>query len=133
AQKKALGEEDPAPALHKVEPSKLKLDLEALEERFVSIEGELDVEERKALWPEMADLNLALKNTDDAGICWMNALWANDQPPSRWLWAWYQTEAASVPQRQDKGQRRGYLWVAPSTQASGPREVSGDDLDRVLS
>jgi hypothetical protein len=134
AQKEALVEEDdPAPALQNVQPSELKIKLEALEERFVEIEGELDVEERKALWPEMANLNMLLKQTDDASICWMNALWANDLPPSRWLWAWYQTEAAPVPQRQDKGQRRSYLWVAQSIQGSGPREVSGDDLDRVLS
>ncbi|HKB36673.1 MAG TPA: hypothetical protein VKD72_09480 [Gemmataceae bacterium] len=128
-----VDEDDPAPALEKVEPTKLQSELRDLEERFITLEGELDVEERLALWPEMADLNQALKNTGDAGICWMNALWSHDQPPPRWLWAWFQTEAAPVEVRQEKGQRRGHRWVAQATQSGGgPREVSADNLDYVL-
>jgi FtsH ternary system domain X7 len=127
-------DDDPAPALEKVEPSVLQVQLTALEEKFSSLEGPLDIPERQDLWPEMAVLNAQLTRVDDASICWQNALWAQDEVPASWVWNWLRTEATSVPPRAEKGRSKGFAWTAGLLQATGAnRVVSGEDLDRVLS
>ena len=126
-------EPDDFDALAKPEPNVLQLQLRELEDRFVSFDGTLDAPERQALWPELATLNAALANTDDASICWTNALWSQDEPEPGWVWGWFRTEANAVPERSEKGRARPHTWASPATLASGgKREVSSEDLDRVL-
>ena len=44
----------------------------------------IDIPERQALWPELARVNSSLGNIDDSGVCWLNALWAQDTPVTDW-------------------------------------------------
>src|SRR5262249_37584998 len=62
-----------------VDTSELQKQRRALEEQFLAYEGGLDVQERQALWPQMARLNSGLGTVDDAGVCWMNAIWERDE------------------------------------------------------
>jgi hypothetical protein len=116
------------------EPNVAQKRLRALEERFLAAEGGLDAAERLALWPEMANLNSGLGNPVDAGLCWLNApLWEQDEAPSAWAWAWFRAEAAAVPAGTERGLPRGRSWAAQAALTIGKaREVSGDDLDRLL-
>src|SRR5262249_25458392 len=70
--------------LPRAEPSELLKQRRAAEERFLAAEGGLDAPQRQALWPELARLNAALGHGDDAGVCWLHALWASDAPPAAW-------------------------------------------------
>ena len=118
--------------LAKTEPSALQLQLRDLEDRFISFEGTLDAPERQTLWPELAAVNSALSNTEDAGICWANALWSQDDAPASWVWNWFRNEANAV-QIEEKSRARIHSWASRATLATaGQREVTGDDLDRVL-
>ncbi len=91
--------------VEKVEPGVLQQQLRQLEERFTALEGGLDAPERQALWPTLANLNAALGQTEDAGVCWANALWGQDGVSEEWAWNWFRTEAAAVPMRSDKTSR----------------------------
>jgi hypothetical protein len=133
-------EEEKAPidefgSVVKVEPSVIEKQLRALEESFLTLEGGLDTPERQEMWPQLASLNAQLKrNIDDAGVCWMNALWERDEQAARaWSWAWFVSEAAGVPARPESGKGPARAWTAKAT-ANGAkvREVPGDDLDRLL-
>jgi hypothetical protein len=117
---------------HKAEPSQLQKRLRELEEAFLSFEGGLDSPERHEAWPVLATLNTQLGNTDDAGICWVNALWDREEEAARsWAWSWFLAEAQGVPQ--PEGSRSARAWVTRATLSSGKgREVPGDDLDRLL-
>jgi hypothetical protein len=118
--------------LAKNEPSALQVQLRALEDRFASFEGTLDLPERQALWPELAAVNSALANTEDAGICWANALWSQEETPPAWVWSWFRSEANAV-KPEENGRPRVHSWASRATLATGnQREVSGEDLDRVL-
>src|SRR5262249_20087340 len=128
ARKGAEEDPDDFAKLARAEPSALQLQLRELEERFVSLEGTLDAPERQALWPELAALNTALGVGEDAGICWANALWAQDDAPSSWFWGWFRSEASAVPAREGKGRARPHSWAAAASLATGgQREVSGED------
>jgi hypothetical protein len=130
--------EEAAPALDdfaaavKAEPSELQKQARALEERFLALEGGLDAPERQALWPEIARLRAALGDTDDAGACWMSALWERDEPLHAWTWAWFCAEAARVPTREE-GAQTIRPWVARvSAPGAKSRELTTDELDRLL-
>ncbi len=123
--------DDFAPAA-KAEPTEIQKQLRALEERFLAFEGGLDAPERQALWPEMARLNAALGNADDAGSCWMNALWERDEPLHAWTWNWFCAEAEAVPTKTE-GTRANRSWVARVTApASKSRELTVEELDKLL-
>ena len=133
-----LDEEKPAidefGSVVKVEPDVIQKELRALEESFLTLEGGLDTPERQEMWPRLASLNGQLKNVDDAGVCWMNALWERDEQAARaWSWNWFAAEAADVPPRQDTARSQPRAWVSRvlSGQAK-TTEVSGEDLDRLL-
>ncbi len=125
-------EDDPAPALEKVEPTQLQIELRELEEAFVNAEGNLDAPERQQLWPRMAELNAALNHPDEASICWTNALWSEESAPPRWAWSWFRAAARSVPPRDQTGRSRGHAWAAQAAEADRGHVVPADDLDRVL-
>ncbi len=89
------GEEETAleafAAVEKIEPSEIQKELHAVEEEFLSLPGTLDDDAHQALWPRLAELNARLGKTEDAGICWLNALWESGKGPNgaaRWTAAW---------------------------------------------
>src|SRR5262249_2936538 len=82
------------------EPDELRIQLEELEGRFLSVEGSLDTPERLAMWPELALLNAALEQVEESGVCWMNALWFEDNSSAELAWRWFRTEAVAVPHRE---------------------------------
>ena len=80
----------------------------------------------------MAGLNARLGFADDAGVCWMNALWlAEEALPAKAL-SWLRAEALAVPQRKEAGWPKGRTWVSPATQGPRGASIAGDDLDRLL-
>ncbi len=126
-------EEEPLAELMPVVPDEAQKRLRELEEQFVAAEGGLDAPERVAMWPELASLNASLGNTDDAGVCWMNSLWAEDAAPSSRAWGWFRAESAGVPVRSEKGQAKGRSWASRlSIAGAKERDATGDDLDRLL-
>jgi hypothetical protein len=129
---KALVVDDPISLVPK-EPTAQQKRRDELEEQFKGLEGPLDLAERQAMWPELASLNMALKNHDDAGTCWLNVLWYADDWPEAWLWAWFHNEATAVKDSNERG-RKVARWTATVLGSpSKPRELPGEDLDRVLS
>jgi hypothetical protein len=63
-----------------------------LEKRFLAVPGSLDSPDRVALWPELAIANSGAGQSQEAAICWLNALWACDSLPTDWLRLWFQSE-----------------------------------------
>jgi hypothetical protein len=120
------------PELRRAEPSVLLKQLHELEGRFLAVEGPLDSPERLGLWPEMARLNMALGHGDDAGLCWMNALWADVTSGAVPAWHWFRAEASRVPTSDGSGSTRGRSWAAEAAASAQPRAIDGADLDRVL-
>lgn len=101
--------------LEKTEPSEVEKELHAIEEEFLALPGGLDEAARRALWPRLANLNARLSKWEDAGICWLNALWDAGDNAEKWTAAWFRAETQSA--------LRGL--------ADGGQQV-GDDLDRLL-
>jgi hypothetical protein len=112
------------------EPNVLAENLTRLEERFLSLEGALDSEDRVAMWPELATLHAALNHVDESGVCWMNALWYQARPSTEMAWRWFRNEA-TVSARDDEPPTV-QPWAAQALAAGRPREVSGSDLQRLL-
>jgi hypothetical protein len=134
APEQAVAPLDDFGTIQKVEPSQAQKQVRALEESFLALEGGLDMPERQEMWPQMAALYATLQTVDDAGVCWMNAMWERDEQAVRaWGWAWFVSEAHAVPTRQDSPRSQPRSWVgkvaAPNAKL---REVPGDDLDRLL-
>lgn len=126
-------EDEPTAELATVEPSELQKQRQALEERFVAAGGGLDSEERTALWPELAALNAALDSPEDAGICWMNALWSGREAPRDLAADWLRAESATVPVRPGEGGLNGRSWVSRlSLRSAEDPDRDGRDLDRLL-
>jgi len=115
----------------KQEPSQLQIQLADLENRFLAGEGDLDTPERQQIWPEMARVNAALNNTEDAGLCYVNALWNNYDNDSRLLREWFTIEAQSVVARPNHGGTKELLWTASALGARNGH-VSAHDLDLLL-
>ena len=127
----ATGEEEEFSSLAAVEPSELQRRLRALEERFLAVEGDLDIAERVTLWPELAEVNAALGNHEDAGICWQNALWQQDSLPVDWCWRWFRTEAEALAARSVDDNADVSTWVTQATSVPAARCLCAD-LDRLL-
>src|SRR5262249_3380490 len=65
-----IADEDEPIAFHdRPKPSEARMQLDALEAKFLAVSGPLDAPERQALWPTLAQLNSALGN-EDAIVCW---------------------------------------------------------------
>ena len=118
-------------AVEKVEPSEIEKELHAAEEEFLALPGGLDDESRRALWPRLADLNARLRKWEDAGICWLNALWDADEPANsdvgRWTAAWFRTEALGVVDRHANSPTTEPSWIAgaATTEGAPPRGECG--------
>jgi hypothetical protein len=120
---------DAAPA----EPSELQKELRALEQEFVEMEGGLDAPERRALWPKLARCNAGLKSGDDAGLCWLNALWWEKAVPAAWAWGWFVAEAVAAQPRYETGQKVPRTWLTRLLADGGrARELTGEELDMLL-
>ncbi|MFN4260496.1 MAG: hypothetical protein ACK4RK_14475 [Gemmataceae bacterium] len=70
-----------------------------LESRFLTLKGPLDSPERRNLWPELAGVYTTLGHTNDAALCWLNALWSMEQPSALWCWGWLRAEAHETGRR----------------------------------
>jgi hypothetical protein len=114
-------------------PDKLLTQRTELEERFLAAEGGLDAPEREALWPELAAINARLGISDDAGICWMNAIWIGDESLSVRALQWFRAEAQAVPVRKERGWPKERTWASPAALAPRGGSIDGADLDLVLS
>jgi hypothetical protein len=120
-------------ALAVAEPGALEQQLAALEQHFLNLDGPLDSDERRALWPKLAALNAGLGRSEDAALCWIHALWLTEAPPRTWLGNWLQAEASTVPVRQEGGGPKERSWaVRPALAVNTGREPPGEDLDQLL-
>jgi hypothetical protein len=125
--------DDKAFAVARVEPSEAEKRRRALEEQFLALEGGMDAPGRQALWPELAAVNAAVANTDEAGVCWMNALWSRDDAPAAWEWEWFRIEASGVPAAPESGLPRGRSWATRASSASGAdRDLTDNELEGLL-
>jgi hypothetical protein len=117
----------------KVEPSVAQKQLRTLEESFLGLDGGLDTPERQEMWPQLASLNAQVGAVDDAGVCWMNALWERDEQATRaWAWNWFAAEAANVPATRVDSGRTIKSWCARAAASRAKGEVSAEELDRLL-
>jgi hypothetical protein len=117
----------------KVEPSELQKRLAELENEFLAFEGGLDTPERQALWPQLASLNGQLeKKTEDAALCWLNALWERNPPPADWITAWLRTERIGLMQRHETGHHGPPPWIGGTNTPAPQQEITRQDLDRLL-
>jgi hypothetical protein len=115
-------------------PNELRRRLDELEAQFLAAEGGLDAPERRDLWPQMAALNARLGTAaDDAGVCWMNALWQGDEAAAARALNWFRAEAQAVPVRKEAGWPKGRTWASPAALAPRGTAVEGADLDLILS
>ena len=59
---------------------------DALEKRFLAVDGPLDHPDRTGLWPQLAVANSGAGEPGEAAVCWLNAAWAGDpSAPAGWL------------------------------------------------
>ncbi len=124
---------DPFSEAPPAEPSELQKELRALEQEFVEIEGGLDAPQRRALWPKLARCNAALQSGDDAGICWLNALWWEKTMPPAWAWNWFVAEAVAAQPRMETGHKAPRTWLTRFLADGGrTRELTGEELDLLL-
>jgi len=79
-----------APVDH--DESALRSKLHELEQRFIATGGQLDSDERRTIWPQLARLNEDLNQTTEAALAWTYAMWHQDRPPEELLWGWVRTE-----------------------------------------
>ncbi len=97
-------------AVEKMEPSDIEKALHAVEEDFLALPGGLDDASRRTLWPRLAELNARLMKWEDAGICWLHALWDSSDEAGKWTAAWLRTEArSSVSSQVDCGEQMADL------------------------
>ncbi len=110
------------PALAQCEPSEIERALDAVEQEFLSLPNGLEDESRRALWPRLADLNAALNRTEEAALCWLHALWA-ENAEEQWTAAWFRAETRAATAHSIQAERS---WLQD-------REPTGEALDRLLS
>jgi len=100
------GDDGPAPAPFEVPklvvrpPGEWKRRRDELEKKFLSFDGPLDAPERALLWPELAAANAGMAeeaSRDEAAVCWVNAMWAEDAPPAEFVGGWLRSELQSDP------------------------------------
>ena len=70
----------------------------ALEKQFLDLEGPLDLPERQALWPRLAELNAALDRNGDAAVCWLHGIWENGAA-TRLVERWFEQESGKQRRR----------------------------------
>jgi hypothetical protein len=119
-------------AVEKVQPSELQKRLNALQEQFLALEGGLDTPERQAMWPELAWLHGQLNGFDDAGLCWLNALWEQGTPSPAWVARWLASEGLGLTQRHQASHRGPQPWIAAAGTPGSRLDVTRQDLDRLL-
>ncbi|HEY7154097.1 MAG TPA: hypothetical protein VH575_09095 [Gemmataceae bacterium] len=120
-------------AIEESESSELRKALAAVEGEFLALPGTLDDDAHQALWPLLADLYAQLRKFEDAGICWLNALWEPSESANgigKWIAAWFRAEVVGAA-RSTLAEKPS--WIARVAAAQGrDREVTTEDLDRLL-
>ncbi len=81
-----------------VKPQELLNQRQKLEEQFLAVEGGLDQPQRIDLWPQLAVVNTALKERNEAAICWLNYLWNADERLREAAWGWLRSEDENAKQ-----------------------------------
>jgi hypothetical protein len=63
-----------------------------LQAQFLAVNGALDHPDRLALWPALAVANAGAGDPGEAALCWVNALWEQDEYTPECVTGWAQTE-----------------------------------------
>lgn len=124
-------EGNPKPTKDK-EREAIELRRKEVEDAFLAVEGTLEAEERQKLWPELAHLNGLLAQHEEAGVCWMNALWFRKSVDSRWIWAWFITEAEAFSKIQTQSRKRNDWTASARQRPSQQQEMAGSALDKLF-
>lgn len=75
------------------QPSELEKRKRALQAEFLDSDDPLDAPAREYQWRELAAINTALDQRNDATACWTHAFWETDAPDADELREWYRLEA----------------------------------------
>lgn len=68
----------------------------ALENRVLTDLPGLSPADRAEVWADLAEVYGAVGNPADAAVCWANAIWDRDPPPTGWLVNWLKAEARAA-------------------------------------
>ena len=85
--------EDAAAAAKAREPSELEKRKRALQVEFLESDDPLDAPAREYQWRELAAINTALDQRNDATACWTHAFWETAAPDADELREWFRLEA----------------------------------------
>ena len=113
-------------------PDVLRDELRNLEDQFAAFEGGLDAPARQAMWPRLASLNAALGAAEEAGVCWVHALWGSETITADDAWKWFCIEAPAVPTRPKMGWRNRSWAARLATASAKGREITAEDLEKLL-
>lgn len=84
------------PAAEAKPPGEWLLRRQELERDFLAVDGPLDAPERTVLWPELAVANTGYGDTQEAAVCWLNALWELPVPPAAERDGWLRSELPAL-------------------------------------
>lgn len=75
-------------------PSEWQIVCDDLERQFRELDGPLDMPERLALWPRLAEANAGIgeDRRSEAAVCWLNGLWEKSEPAIDLVDGWARSE-----------------------------------------
>jgi hypothetical protein len=109
----------------------------ALEGRVLAELPGLPPADRAVVWADLAEVYGAVGNPADAAVCWANAIWDRDPPPSAWLANWLKAESRAAHTGTDRPDPDALVESPPTVQtarvaaaflawAGGPASPAGD-------
>lgn len=109
----------------------------ALENRVLADLPGLPPANRAEVWADLAEVYAAVGNPADAAVCWANAIWDRDPPPSAWLVNWLKAESRAAHVGKDRPAADTLVESPPTVQtarvaaaflawAGGPTSPAGD-------
>ena len=109
----------------------------ALESRVLADLPGLPPAARAEVWADLAEVYAAVGNPADAAVCWANAIWDRDPPPSAWLANWLKAETRAAHAGKDRPAPDLIVESPPTVQtarvaaaflawAGGPSSPAGD-------
>jgi hypothetical protein len=84
-----------------------------LERRVLDRHAAADVDERTALWVELATAQRDTGRAGDASVCWLNAVWEHDPPPVDWVVEWVRAEERAAKPPADRVLAHGNPRIEP--------------------